>query len=110
MYDGDDKWPETAPVGTYPAGASPFGLQDVAGNVWEWVGDWYAPYEESPAPDPTGPEKPGSLPRRVIRGGSWGEGVPSWVRAAYRRAWIGGSGYTSGVGFRCAGALLPAKP
>lgn len=57
-------------VGTCPAGASPFGLLDMAGNVAEWCSDWYDPdyYARSPRDHPKGPE---SGTRRVIRGGSW---------------------------------------
>ncbi len=52
-YDG--KVGQTTPVGAYPAGATPEGLQDMAGNVWEWMGNKYAPSSE----------------RRALRGGSW---------------------------------------
>jgi len=56
---------QTAPVGSYPTGMSPYGLHDMAGNVWEWVQDWYKSYPGSSSPfDYTGSS-------RVLRGGSW---------------------------------------
>jgi len=60
-------------VGSYAAGASPFGALDMAGNVWEWVADYYNPkyYVESPTANPTGSENGGLNHLRVIRGGSF---------------------------------------
>jgi|SaaInlStandDraft_7_1057024.scaffolds.fasta_scaffold53763_2 formylglycine-generating enzyme len=64
----EDGYSHTAPVGSFPA--NDFGVYDMAGNVYEWVLDWYDEdyYEEKPHENPKGPEK-GS--RKVIRGGSW---------------------------------------
>jgi formylglycine-generating enzyme required for sulfatase activity len=67
-------------VGTYPAGATPLGVQDMAGNVWEWCHDRYGPYETSHQTDPTGPE---SGPSRVLRGGSF-YNVAQSLRGAFR--------------------------
>lgn len=66
----DDGYSYTAPVGSYLAGASPFGALDMSGNVWEWTADWYAPdaYQSAPYKNPGGPE---NGRQRVIRGGSW---------------------------------------
>lgn len=60
-------------VGSYAEGASPFGVLDMAGNVWEWVFDYYNGkyYAESPAVNPTGPDNGGLNHLRVIRGGSF---------------------------------------
>jgi formylglycine-generating enzyme required for sulfatase activity len=94
----DDGYARTAPVGTYPAGASPYGCMDMAGNVWEWCNDWYDSeyYGRSASNNPTGPSS-GSY--RVCRGGSWCL-IAGYLRCA-GRDWYGPSGRDSGLGFRC---------
>lgn len=67
---------DTTRVGSYAEGASPFGILDMAGNVWEWVADLYRPdyYSKSPAENPQGPSADEVFDHmRVIRGGSFQE-------------------------------------
>jgi formylglycine-generating enzyme required for sulfatase activity len=66
--DIDDGFSETSPVGSFPVGVSPFGLEDMAGNVWEWCVDYYEPYRGTPRVNPRGPA---NGTKRVHRGGSW---------------------------------------
>jgi formylglycine-generating enzyme required for sulfatase activity len=104
MYEESDGAEATAEVGRYPQGKSPFGAMDMAGNVWEWVADWYAdhyPAQGNTIPeDPRGPDA-GTSPRRVVRGGGWDDDDTSRVRAAYRY-WNDVSNRLNYVGFRCA--------
>jgi len=87
------------PGGTFEEGKSPYGIYDMAGNVWEWVSDWYDPdyYKTSPQQNPTGPTTGG---HKVIRGGSWGSG-PKDLRSAERETHLP-SFRGFGTGFRCA--------
>ncbi|QPJ61091.1 MAG: formylglycine-generating enzyme family protein [Candidatus Nitronauta litoralis] len=70
VYGVEDNYPFTGPVDYFESGASPFGLLNTAGNVWEWCLDWYDKdyYQVSPELDPQGPDK---KRMKVIRGGSW---------------------------------------
>ena len=85
------------PVASYPPNA--YGLFDMAGNVTEWVADFYSAdyYKSSPADDPRGPAT-GRF--RVIRGGGWHSG-PSCNRVYYRNA-LPANWVDFNVGFRCA--------
>jgi formylglycine-generating enzyme required for sulfatase activity len=70
----------TTPLGTYPLGASAYGAQDMAGNVWEWTSSLFKPYPYIAA---DGRERADARGARVLRGGSWGD-TPQVARAAYR--------------------------
>jgi formylglycine-generating enzyme required for sulfatase activity len=82
MFNSDDGWLATAVVGSLPKGASPFGVLDMAGNVWEWTADSYAPYSADAQKDPRRPGPDAAL--RVNRGGGWGDNDPFVVRTASR--------------------------
>ena len=87
------------PVGMFEGGKSPYGIYDMAGNVWEWVSDWYDKdyYKTGSLRNPTGPPT-GNY--RVIRGGSWGSS-PKDLRSADRESRLPSFGGL-GTGFRCA--------
>ena len=87
------------PVGSYDAGKSPYGLYDVAGNVWEWVADWYDPlyYETSPPKNPKGPS---TGTHKVIRSSGWQVETPQ-VRI-FTRIKSDPNDRNESTGFRCA--------
>lgn len=92
----DDGYPETAPVGSFPAGVSWCGALDMAGNVREWVADWFGYYSADPQVNPVGPSEGESY---IPKGGCWldtadnlrgsnrGQNTPDYTR--------------HNVGFRC---------
>ncbi len=92
----------TTPVGSFVAGASPFGVLDLAGNVEEWVADWYSPdyYASAPAANPPGPAT-GLM--RVVRGGSFNSNRGN-VRTTARGRALPDAHFPS-IGFR---VVLPA--
>ncbi len=85
-------------VGSHPAGASPYGVMDMAGNVWEWVADWYDSdyYLNSPQNNPTGPA---TGVYHVERGGAWEE--YDWSVATTHRYYDKEDGADYLLGFRC---------
>ena len=90
----------TKPVGSYASGISPYGVHDMAGNVWEWCSDWYGSsyYANAPKDNPTGPA---SGEYRVLRGGSWIINDPTRFRCAGRDRYGPGDRDVYS-GFRCA--------
>jgi serine/threonine-protein kinase len=76
----DDGYPDTAPVGSFPAGASPYGALDMAGNVWEWMSTRIQPY---PYDANDGREDPDAGGERAWRSGPWSNGY-WWMRASVR--------------------------
>jgi formylglycine-generating enzyme required for sulfatase activity len=94
----DDGYADTAPVGSYVGGASWCEALDMAGDVWEWVADWFSDYSSEPQMNPTGPS---AGVNRVIRGGSWNN-PPSDVRGALRFSRVPDRSDDNNVGFRCA--------
>jgi serine/threonine-protein kinase len=93
----------TMAVGSCPAGASPYGVEDLAGNVWEWCEDVDSPefFLHGPSHDPCNRPKSGSdrEGRRVVRGGSWMYDARS-IRT-YSRSSFEPSALSAGIGFRC---------
>lgn len=95
---------DTTAVGSYPAGASPYGALDMAGNVREWVRDWWhgTYYNDSPYSNPTGPA---DGTHKSLRGHDW-DSIESYLRVS-RRGNLYPVSSGNDVGFRCA---APAGP
>jgi len=98
MYEADDGFPGTAPVGSFPPGVTKIGTYDMVGNVWEWTNDRYASYTKEDQVDPKGAL---DGERRAIRGGGFNGGYPLWVNPSFRFHQLA-TGNAHGIGFRCA--------
>jgi formylglycine-generating enzyme required for sulfatase activity len=101
-YDGDSDIAkycvgETSEVGNYESGMSPYGLYDMAGNVFEWTSSLNTAYPYDPT---DGREDPAHGGSRVIRGGSWTEGAHDLQ--VFYRSWLAPEYAESEIGFRCA--------
>ena len=101
MYDADDGFSGTAPVGSFPKGKTKFGAEDVVGNVWEWTGDWFETYKPDEAVNPKGAP---AGERKAIRGGGYNGGFALWVNPAFRYHQLA-TASAPGIGFRCARLL-----
>ncbi len=99
LNSSDGSKGDTTAVGSYPSGASLYGALDMAGNVWEWVADWYDAnyYKNSPARNPKGPD---SGQYRIVHGGSW-YSLADVVRAAFRGSFRYPDPWSIDVSFRC---------
>jgi formylglycine-generating enzyme required for sulfatase activity len=99
LLNSDSKVGDTTEVGKYSGGVSPYGALDMAGNVWQWVNDWFDEnyYANSPADNPLGPS---SGQHRVLRGGTWSI-YADFARSAFRSDFMPSSS-SNNIGFRCA--------
>ncbi len=93
---------DTMEVGSFPQGVSPYGIHDLAGNVFEWTSDWFTPYPGNNHPDENYGER-----YKVVRGGSWYDctyykcGISA---PAYNRIFFNPYTKNNNFGFRCAGS------
>ncbi len=107
-YKGDTEGciGHTSSVGSYPAGNSPYGVEDMAGNVWEWVNDqydmnYYESLRSTPAPI-TNPQGPDQETLYVFRGGSWRDTARDLRSANRGRGKDNDKSTIDELGFRCA--------
>jgi formylglycine-generating enzyme required for sulfatase activity len=101
---GNDGYLFTSPVGNYPAGASPYGVMDMAGNVMQWVYDGFE-YGYGSQVGKSNPQGPDNPQLRIYRGGWWaktGDGNYTFIRYGNFPNYT-----TDYIGFRCATSILP---
>ena len=101
MWESDDGFFGTAPVGSFPRGKTKFGAHDFIGNVWEWTSDWFETYKAEEVVNPTGAP---AGDRKTIRGGGFNGGVQLWLDPAFRYHQLA-TASAPGIGFRCATSL-----
>lgn len=100
LYEADDGFPGTAPVGSFPAGKTQAGLLDMVGNVFEWTADDFKPYPNAPADAPPAPEN-----AKVMRGGAFNSSFAEHAEPALRFP-QDATAHVHALGFRCARAPL----
>jgi eukaryotic-like serine/threonine-protein kinase len=98
LYDTDDGFEGTAPVGSFPNGKTKFGADDFIGNVWEWTSDWFEIYKPDEVINPKGAP---NGDRKAIRGGAFNGGNLLWLNPAFRFHQVPDA-TTPVIGFRCA--------
>jgi formylglycine-generating enzyme required for sulfatase activity len=101
MFDADDGFAGTAPVGSFPKGRTKYGANDFVGNVWEWTADWFETYKADEAVNPKGAV---AGDRKAIRGGGYNGGVALWLNPAFRYHQLA-TVSAPAIGFRCAATL-----
>jgi formylglycine-generating enzyme required for sulfatase activity len=106
MYDEDDGYAGSAPIGSYPLGSTPDGVLDLIGNVFEWTAGGLYSYDRSARINPVGPIDGDS---HVIRGGNFNSAITEFSDPALRFA-MDANSYSHGVGFRCASDPRGAAP
>ncbi|MBX3012145.1 MAG: transporter substrate-binding domain-containing protein [Caldilineaceae bacterium] len=99
--------PDVAPVGAFGGDISSYGVYDLAGNVREWVADWYQ-WDYYLAAPTTNPPGPAIGVTKVLRGGSWND-IAVYLRSTSRKNFLPES-FDSNLGFRCASSTFPPSP
>lgn len=110
MYEKDDTFAGTAPVGSFPAGKTQHGLHDMVGNVFEWTADQFKPYGDTDKSNKHRRNRQAKAPelgeKRVIRGGAFNSFVPEFSDPALRYG-MAAKAHTHVIGFRCASEIIP---